>query len=57
MVKMKGKIKMQIEYFKTETSGIELEKFKNEVNCFINDLHEDGLKCIDVQFIYCEKIS
>ena len=43
---------MQIEYFKSGVNDLDLEILKNEVNSFVNDLREDGLECIDVQFIY-----
>ncbi|CYU97368.1 Uncharacterised protein [Streptococcus suis] len=42
---------MQIEYFKSDVNDINLEVLKNEVNGFVNDLQEDGLECIDIQFI------
>ncbi|AKI35667.1 TPA: hypothetical protein VDG30_001331 [Streptococcus pyogenes] len=45
---------MQIEFFKNGKSDIELEYLKNEVNGFINDLREDGIKCLDIQFIFDE---
>ncbi|WP_247948408.1 hypothetical protein [Streptococcus constellatus] len=43
---------MQIEYFKNDANNLGLETLKNEINGFVNDLQEGGLKCIDVQFIY-----
>lgn len=45
---------MQIEYFKSNANDLDLEKLKNEVNGFVNDLQEDGLECIDIQFIHIE---
>lgn len=60
MEKLKGKIKMHKEYYKMKVEFFvdnvkNIEELQNEINDFVNDLQEDGLKCFDIQFQVTEE--
>lgn len=44
---------MKVEFFVDNVKNI--EELQNEINDFVNDLQEDGLKCFDIQFQVTEK--
>lgn len=44
---------MRIEYFKSNVDHLSLEKLKDDVNDFVDDLKKSGFKCVDIQIIFC----